>query len=305
MYKKRAFTPLEGPRPACLGLAEPRRVGTQMRISDRVSSVRDQRSHGADKRFLTGFTLIELLVVIAIIALLMAILMPILNSAREQAMRAACLSNLKQLTTAWVMYADNNDDNLVGANVKTAAKIAALNLDKPWVYLPDTGSKPYYNATVEQWQDAIRKGALWPYLNDVKLYKCPVSRKRDIETLTYTIVDSMNGSRGLNPDAPYITSKLQLRRAVDRMVFLGEIPITPDSWAIPYDKEGWWDVPPIRHGKGSTFSFADGHSEYWKYRDKRTIEIDYTDSVQLQPGNEDLYMMQRAVWGKLGYEPSP
>jgi prepilin-type N-terminal cleavage/methylation domain-containing protein len=52
-----------------------------------------------------GFTLIELLVVIAIIAVLMAILMPALHRAREQGKRAACLSNLKQMTLAWIMYA--------------------------------------------------------------------------------------------------------------------------------------------------------------------------------------------------------
>ncbi|GAJ23796.1 unnamed protein product, partial [marine sediment metagenome] len=52
-----------------------------------------------------GFTLVELLVVIAIIALLMAILMPALNRAKEQGKRAVCLSNLRQLTLAWIMYA--------------------------------------------------------------------------------------------------------------------------------------------------------------------------------------------------------
>ncbi|MHC4726881.1 MAG: type II secretion system protein, partial [Planctomycetota bacterium] len=64
----------------------------------------------------TGFTLIELLVVIAIIAVLMAILMPALNRAREQGRRSTCLSNLKQLTLAWIMYADENDDNLINGD---------------------------------------------------------------------------------------------------------------------------------------------------------------------------------------------
>ena len=53
-----------------------------------------------------AFTLIELLVVIAIIALLMAVLMPALSRAREQGKRAVCLNNVKQLTFAWIMYAD-------------------------------------------------------------------------------------------------------------------------------------------------------------------------------------------------------
>lgn len=53
-----------------------------------------------------GFTLIELLVVIAIIALLIAVLLPVLRSAREQGHRVVCLSNLKQLTLAWLAYAN-------------------------------------------------------------------------------------------------------------------------------------------------------------------------------------------------------
>ena len=60
-----------------------------------------------------GFTLVELLVVIAIIALLMAILMPALNRARELGRRTVCLGNLKQLALAWVMYADQNGDDLI------------------------------------------------------------------------------------------------------------------------------------------------------------------------------------------------
>ncbi len=60
-----------------------------------------------------GFTLIELLVVIGIIAILLAILIPTVRAAREQARRAICLSNLRQLTTAWLAYADDNDGKLV------------------------------------------------------------------------------------------------------------------------------------------------------------------------------------------------
>ncbi len=56
-----------------------------------------------------GFTLIELLVVIAIIAILAAILFPVFARAREKANQSSCLSNVKQIMTAWKMYASDYD----------------------------------------------------------------------------------------------------------------------------------------------------------------------------------------------------
>lgn len=59
-----------------------------------------------------GFTLIELLVVIAIIAILAAILFPVFARAKNAAKRSECLSNVKQLTTAALMYAGDNNEKV-------------------------------------------------------------------------------------------------------------------------------------------------------------------------------------------------
>lgn len=68
------------------------------------------------RRKINGFTLIELLVVVAIIALLMSILLPSLGRAREQAKTLKCLSNLKQVGMAAMMYANQHDNALPPAN---------------------------------------------------------------------------------------------------------------------------------------------------------------------------------------------
>ena len=80
----------------------------------------EQRGNAVTSRSL-GFTLIELLTVIAIIGILAAILIPVLSSVREQARRASCSSNLRQLITGIHMYANDNNDHIPRTGTSGAA----------------------------------------------------------------------------------------------------------------------------------------------------------------------------------------
>ena len=83
-----------------------------------------------------GFTLIELLVVIATIAILAAILFPVFARAREKARQASCLSNIKQLSLATLMYAQDYDETLpvaIGGTPDGSLLWTTLELLEPYV----------------------------------------------------------------------------------------------------------------------------------------------------------------------------
>ena len=97
-----------------------------------------------------------------------------------------------------------------------------------------------------------------------------------------------------------------------RIVFIDEGWATSYSYAVHYLQESWWDDPAVRHGDGTNVSFADGHSEYWKWKGIDTIKIGRQRSRshpgQFAPetaeGFQDLYRLQKATFGGLGYIPS-
>jgi prepilin-type N-terminal cleavage/methylation domain-containing protein/prepilin-type processing-associated H-X9-DG protein len=97
----------------------------------------------------TGFTLIELLVVIAIIAILAAILFPVFAQAREKARAITCVSNLKELTLAWMMYTQDYDETYP----MTAQKNPATGRQFYWIEMID----PYIKGGVKSTDVSVKK----------------------------------------------------------------------------------------------------------------------------------------------------
>ena len=92
-------------------------------------------------------------------------------------------------------------------------------------------------------------------------------------------MDNMNGwgwRRTPNVIAKSLTYKNrnQIKKATQKIVFLDEGRLTPDSFAIRYNGPwGWWDGPFVRHGNGTTVSFADGHAAWWLWKSKGTVTL--------------------------------
>jgi len=105
-----------------------------------------------------GFTLTELLVVIAIIAILAAILFPVFARARENARRASCMSNLKQIGLGTMMYVQDYDGNYF---LRTYSSDGAGKIS-------GTIYSYWFPVTGKDW-------VLEPYIKSVQLFTCPSS----------------------------------------------------------------------------------------------------------------------------------
>jgi prepilin-type N-terminal cleavage/methylation domain-containing protein len=309
---------------------------------------RDLRSTGSNQQRGAGFTLIELLVVIAIVAVLLATLLPSLARVREAGKRAVCLSNLRQIQVAWLLYAEDHRGSIVNGQ---ASHWEDVPRGRPWLIgTPVMLPKPENQVQADAW---MRTGALASYIRDVRVYHCPSRYRLPMEPgwpgmqwlSSYGIVSTMNvfeswewldedrwirAGFNIGKTVLFVTklSELSGPGPASRMVFLdtGRPTWHPNGgcgadWAIGVD--GWggnwsWNYgsgAPFHHSNGTCTSFADGHSEYWKWEDLCTIAyskpwLEWLEqggtgpkpALSANPYNPDFIRFYKAIWGK-AFEP--
>jgi type II secretory pathway pseudopilin PulG len=134
--------------------------------------------------------LIELLVVIAIIAILAAILFPVFARAREAARKATCLSNLKQIALAAIMYAQDYDEVLPAASLRGwLASAHPIDPANQYVVEPMTGL-----GSGDFWQLA---DVLRPYIKSIDLFNCPTLMRRNPTFAVHTFTVSSGPAVGV------------------------------------------------------------------------------------------------------------
>lgn len=215
--------------------------------------------HFSQRRNRSGFTLIELLVVIAIIAILAAILFPVFARARENARRASCQSNMKQLGLGIAQYTQDYDEKLPGV-----------------IVYPDGTN---YTA----WPMMIM-----PYIKNVQIFACPSSSSPpSASNITTTPTGASQGAYpnyGMNIITSAQTSnrggisQAAINNSAELLLMVENGPAgvtTPQgsqggyytAWFDTSAPNGWnanVGIPNPRHFDGANVAFADGHVKWLK-----------------------------------------
>ena len=172
------------------------------------------------------FTLIELLVVIAIIAILAGILMPALSSARERGRSITCVNNLKTLSVAWNMYAQDNDGHMLQIQSFKNAKFANFASSKINWYEYIAATYLLNSAAPESFKEGKSTGA-------DKVLSCP---NADPKIRVYSSVDipicyGMNPGLSVGAYTGYDLTKYTQVSKVGKIVnYATETMVMADTW---------------------------------------------------------------------------
>jgi prepilin-type N-terminal cleavage/methylation domain-containing protein/prepilin-type processing-associated H-X9-DG protein len=258
-----------------------------------------------------AFTLVELLVVIAIIAILAVLLLPALAAAKSQAYRINCMSNQKQLITAWTIYSGDNTERLVLNGGDTATTSTAPHL---WAYGGNHGSPE--TLTNRLYLVGGTYALFAPLLPGERIYKCPADKSLwPLWTLSGTVAGTAGEIRSyamncyigstiatsispvsLNPayKAYSKTSQINAAGPVNRFVFTDVNPanICTPAFGVDMSLSYWIHYPSGLHNRRGVMAFADGHAEVHHWLNKLTMPtlssssyIGHSDSAV---GNDDL-----------------